>query len=122
MGLRMTKMLMLDQIDQPYVNALRSRGISERRIVFRHVFRNALNPLISWSAAQVVGFFGGAVMIETIFGFPGIGRLMVDAVNNQDGNIVMAILMAVAATLLVVMLVADVMVAALDPRIRYGKG
>ena len=93
-----------------------------RKKLNEQAFRNALNPLISWSAVQVVGFFGVAVMIETVFGFPGIGRLMVDAVNNQDGNIVMAILMAVAATLLVVMLVADVMVAALDPRIRYGKG
>jgi len=121
-ALRMVKMFMRDQLGQPYILALRSRGVPERKILFKHAFRNALNPFISWSAVQIIGFFSGAIMIETIFAFPGIGRLMWEHLFRQDGNVLMALLMAVAAAVLVVMLVADILTAALDPRIRYGKG
>jgi len=119
--LRMVKMFMLDQLGQPYILSLRSRGIPERIILFKHVFRNALNPFISWGGVQLIGMLSGSIIVETIFSFPGIGRLMMQAAFRQDGNIIMAVIMVVAATVLVVMLAADIMLALLDPRIRYGK-
>jgi len=120
--LRMVKMLMSDEIGKPYVLALRSRGMAERSVLFRHAFRNALNPFISWGGVQIIGLLSGSVMLEMVFAFPGIGRLMMQAAQRQDGNVIMAVIMVVAATVLVVMLVADIALAFLDPRIRYGKG
>ena len=121
-ALRMTKMFMLDQLGQPYVLALRSRGVPERRILFRHVLRNALNPFISWGSLQVIAMLSGSIVLEVTFAFPGIGRLMADAAFRQDANVIMAVVMTVAAAVLVVMLAADIMLAFLDPRVRYGKG
>ena len=120
-SLRMTRTLMLDQTGQPYTVSLRSRGISERRVYFAHVFRNALNPFVSWAGVQIAGLFAGSIMLETIFAYPGIGLLMVEAVQLQDTNLVMAILLVVSATVAVAMLFADIALALLDPRIKYGK-
>ena len=120
-SLRMTRMLMMDQIGQSYIVSLRSRGVSERRVYFVHAFRNALNPFIPWTGAQVAGVFGGAIMLETIFAYPGVGLLMVQAVWERDVNLLMANLLAVSAAVAVAMLLADVALALLDPRVRYGK-
>ncbi|MBR5096937.1 MAG: ABC transporter permease, partial [Treponema sp.] len=118
--LRMIRATMLDQMGLPYIFALRARGISEKRVYFNHAFRNTLNPYITGSANLLAGLFSGSLVLEIIFAYPGIGRLMYDAVLQQDINLVLADEMFISALVLVGMLISDIMLALVDPRIRYG--
>jgi peptide/nickel transport system permease protein len=120
-SLRMIRATMLDQLGQPYITCLRSRGIAEWRIYFAHAFRNTLNPYITSSANLLAGLFSGSLILEIIFAYPGIGRLMYEAVTQQDINLVLANLMFVSFLVLVGMALADIALALVDPRIRYGK-
>jgi peptide/nickel transport system permease protein len=119
--LRMIRATMLDQLGQPYITSLRSRGIAERRVYFNHAFRNTLNPYITGSANLLAGLFSGSLILEIIFAYPGIGRLMYEAVMQQDINLVLANIMFISFLVLAGMAIADILLALVDPRIRYGK-
>ncbi len=118
--MRMIRATMLDQMGLPYIFALRARGISEKRVYFNHAFRNTLNPYITGSANLLAGLFSGSLVLEIIFAYPGIGRLMYDAVLQQDINLVLADEMFISALVLIGMLISDICLALVDPRIRYG--
>jgi peptide/nickel transport system permease protein len=120
-SLRMIRATMLDQLGQPYITSLRSRGIAEWRVYFAHAFRNTLNPYITGSANLLAGLFSGSLILEIIFAYPGIGRLMYEAVVQQDINLVLANMMFISFLVLVGMALADIILALVDPRIRYGK-
>jgi peptide/nickel transport system permease protein len=120
-SLRMIRATMLDQLGQPYITSLRSRGIAEWRIYFAHAFRNTLNPYITGSANLLASLFSGSLILEIIFAYPGIGRLMYEAVVQQDVNLVLANIMFISFLVLVGMALADIALALVDPRIRYGK-
>jgi peptide/nickel transport system permease protein len=120
-SLRMIRATMLDQLGQPYITSLRSRGIAEGRIFFAHAFRNTLNPYITGSANLLASLFSGSLILEIIFAYPGIGRLMYEAVIQQDVNLVLANIMFISFLVLVGMALADIALALVDPRIRYGK-
>jgi peptide/nickel transport system permease protein len=117
--LRLIRATMLDQLGQPYIMALRSRGISERRIYFNHAFRNTMNPFITSSSNLLADLFSGSLILEIVFSYPGIGRLMYEAVIQKDINLVLTNLMFTSALILVGMLLSDVALALVDPRIRY---
>lgn len=117
--MRYIRATMLDQLGQPWVTALRSRGISERRIYVVHAFRNTLNPYITSSADLFAGLFSGSLILEIIFSYPGIGRLMYEAVREEDINLVLANIMFISFLILLGMIAADVLLALVDPRIRY---
>jgi peptide/nickel transport system permease protein len=119
--LRMIRATMLDQLGQPYITSLRSRGIAEWRIYLAHAFRNTLNPYITGSANLLAGLFSGSLIMEILFSYPGIGRLMYEAVMQQDVNLVLANLMFISFLVLLGMVLSDVCLALVDPRIRYGK-
>jgi len=119
--LRMIRATMLDQLGQPYITSLRSRGIAEWRIYFNHAFRNTLNPYITGSANMLASLFTGSLIMEIIFAYPGIGRLMYEAITQQDVNLVLVNIMIVSFLVLVGMALADIILALVDPRIRYGK-
>ena len=120
--MRMIRATMLDQMGMPYIFALRARGISEKRVYLNHAFRNTLNPYITGSANLLAGLFSGSLVLEIIFAYPGIGRLMYEAVLQQDINLVLANSMFISALVLAGMLISDILLALVDPRIRYGKG
>jgi len=120
-SLRMIRATMLDQLGQPYITSLRARGISEWRVYFSHAFRNTLNPYITGSANLLASLFSGSLILEIIFAYPGIGRLMYEAVIQQDINLVLANIMFISFLVLVGMTLADIILALVDPRIRYGK-
>jgi len=120
-SLRTTRALMLDQLGQPYVTSLRTRGIAEWRVYLLHAFRNTLNPFITGAATLLAGLFGGSVLLEIVFAFPGSGRLMFEAIQQQDVNLVMANLMFISALVMIGIAIADILLAVADPRIRYGK-
>ena len=117
--MRMIRATMLDQMGMPYIFALRARGISEKRVYFNHAFRNTLNPYITGSANLLAGLFGGSLVLEIIFAYPGIGRLMYEAVMQEDINLVLANTMFISALVLVGMVISDILLAIVDPRIRY---
>ncbi len=119
--MRMIRSTMLDQMGMPYITALRARGISERRIYLNHAFRNTLNPYITGSANLLASLFSGSLVLEIIFSYPGIGRLMYEAVMQQDVNLVLANSMFIGALVLLGMVISDILLAVVDPRIRYGK-
>lgn len=119
--MRMIRATMLDQMGMPYILAIRSRGISEKRVYLNHAFRNTLNPYITGSANLLASLFSGSLVLEIIFAYPGIGRLMYEAVMQQDINLVLANSMFISALVLVGMVLSDILLAIVDPRIRYGK-
>lgn len=117
--MRMIRATMLDQMGLPYILALRARGISERRVYLNHAFRNTLNPYITGSANLLASLFSGSLVLEIIFAYPGIGRLMYEAVLQQDINLVLANSMFISALVLTGMIISDILLAVVDPRIRY---
>jgi peptide/nickel transport system permease protein len=119
--LRMIRATMLDQLGQPYITSLRSRGIPEWRVYLCHAFRNTLNPYITGSANMLAGLFSGSLILEIIFAYPGIGRLMYEAVMQEDINLVLSNIMFISFLVLLGMVASDVCLALVDPRIRYGK-
>jgi len=119
--MRMIRATMLDQMGMPYIMALRARGISEKRVYLNHAFRNTLNPYITGSANLLAGLFSGSLVLEIIFAYPGIGRLMYEAVLQEDINLVLANSMFISALVLAGMVISDILLAVVDPRIRYGK-
>lgn len=120
--MRYIRATMLDQLGQPYITALRARGIKESRIYFAHAFRNTLNPYITSSADLFASLFSGSLILEIIFSYPGIGKLMYEAVRQEDINLVLANIMFISFLILTGMVLADILLAVIDPRIRYGKG
>ncbi|MDR1949143.1 MAG: ABC transporter permease [Spirochaetaceae bacterium] len=119
--LRMIRATMLDQLGQPYITSLRARGIGEWRVYFNHAFRNTLNPYITGSANLLASLFSGSLILEIIFAYPGIGRLMYEAVLQEDINLVLSNIMFISFLVLLGMVLADILLALVDPRIRYGK-
>jgi len=120
-ALRMIRTAMLDQLGQPYIKSLRSRGIAEWRIYLVHAFRNTLNPCITGSVNMLARFISGSLILEIIFAYPGIGLLMYEAVTQRDFNLIMANLMFISFLVLLGMLISDICLALVDPRIHHGK-
>lgn len=117
--MRYTRSSMLDVLNKEYIRTVRAKGLSMRKTVFKHGFKNALIPIITIICLQIPFLFSGALITETIFVWPGIGRLNYDAVLNRDYPLLMGILMIISVVILFSNLLADVLYAVIDPRIRY---
>jgi peptide/nickel transport system permease protein len=115
---RYTRASMLEVMNQDYVRTARSKGLTERTVVMRHAFRNALIPVTTLMAFDLAGVLGGAVITETVFGWRGMGRLFIDGVNSVDPKPVMGFFLVVGSAVVIFNLIADILYAFLDPRIR----
>lgn len=109
---------MLDVIDQDYVRTARAKGLTPRRVLWGHVIRNALIPMITLAGLQLPTLLSGALVTETVFTWPGMGRLFLDSLGYNDYPVVMGLLMFTALLVLVGNLLADALVAMADPRVR----
>lgn len=116
---RFLRSSMRDTLNEDYVRTARAKGLTQRAVNFRHALRNALLPLVTLLALDLPTVFGGAVFIETIFSWPGMGRLFWDAAKGRDYPILLAVMMIYAALTLLFNLIADILYGFLDPRIRY---
>lgn len=116
---RFMRSSMLEVLRQDYVRTARAKGLRERVVITKHAARNALIPLITIVVFQIPGIFGGATLTETIFNYPGIGRLFVESLNRDDWPIVMAILFITAILVVIATLVGDILYTVVDPRIRF---
>ncbi|HWK44482.1 MAG TPA: ABC transporter permease [Stellaceae bacterium] len=109
---------MLDVINQDYIRTARSKGLPESRILYRHIVRNALLPMITIAGLQLPTLLGGALVTETVFTWPGMGRLFLDSIGYRDYPTVMGVLMFTATLVLLGSLLADIFYGVADPRIR----
>jgi peptide/nickel transport system permease protein len=110
---------MLEVLRQDYVRTARAKGLIERVVIIKHALRNALIPIITIVVFQLPGIFGGAILTETVFSYPGIGRLYYEALNAADWPVVMSILFIQAVLVVVATLLGDVLYTVVDPRIRF---
>jgi peptide/nickel transport system permease protein len=118
---RLTRSSMIEVLQSPYVMAARAKGLPERVVVMRHALRNAMLPTITVLALDIGRLMGGIVVIETVFGYPGLGRLLVFSIQQRDIPMLQASIVVVAAVYALANLGADLLYAWLNPKIRYGR-
>lgn len=109
---------MLTALSAPYVKTARAKGVKNGPIIFVHTLRNAMLPVITVMGDQAAALLNGAVIVETIFGFPGIGKLMIDSIIQRDFNVVMAAILVTAIAIFIMNILIDIAYSILDPRIR----
>jgi peptide/nickel transport system permease protein len=117
--MRMTRAAMLDVLDKDYLRTARAKGLRSSRVLMKHALRNALLPVITLVGLQIGYLLGGAVVVENVYTLPGVGRLVVQAIEQRDYPLVQSIVFVVAALVIFVNLVVDLCYAWIDPRIRY---
>jgi peptide/nickel transport system permease protein len=115
---RYTRNSVIEVINQDYIRTARSKGLAEKVVIYKHAFRNALLPLITILGMWIPSLFGGAILLETVFLWPGIGQVLLRGINNQDLSLVMATLVFYAILRVIGNLVADVSYGLADPRVR----
>lgn len=121
---RTTRSSMIDVLSKDYLMLARAKGVSEKKVIKKHAFRNALIPIITVSGTEIKACLGGAVLTETVFAWPGVGKLVVDAINANDYDVVTGAIILTSVLSSLVMLLVDILYAFVDPRIKsqYSKG
>ncbi|MFI6082852.1 ABC transporter permease [Streptomyces sp. NPDC051217] len=117
---RLTRTSVTETMREGYVQTARSKGLTERQVLLGHALRNSLIPVVTVVGVQVGALVGGAVIVENVFAWPGLGSLVVDAVANRDYAVVQGVTLLIAGIVVVLNLMADLLIAQLDPRIRTG--
>lgn len=115
---RMVRTSMLEELGQDYIRTARAKGLSENQVVYRHALRNALVPVLTVAGLQFGGLLAGAIVTETIFSWPGIGRLTIQAISNRDYYLVQGCILAIGLTYIAVNFLTDLLYSAANPRIR----
>jgi peptide/nickel transport system permease protein/oligopeptide transport system permease protein len=116
---RMTRSSLLEVLAQDYVRTARAKGVPPARVVLSHALRNALVPILTAIGLQLGALLGGAVLTESVFGWPGVGRLLLDSIFSRDYPMVQGLVLLFAVTYIVVNLLVDLLYAVVDPRVRY---
>ena len=118
---RLIRSGLLEVYNEGYINTARAKGLPERTVTFPHAIRNALIPIVTVVGLEFGTLLGGAVVTETVFAFPGIGRLLVSSIQVRDYNVVQACVIVIAAAFVVINLLVDLLYAYLDPRVRLAQ-
>lgn len=116
---RISRSSMLEVIDQDYMKAVRAKGIRENVVIIKHGLKNALPPIVTVLGMRIAALMTGAIMIETIFSWPGIGRLIVDAINNNDFEMIQGTVLFMAILYVTVNLVVDIIYLYINPKVSY---
>ena len=114
---RLTRASMLEVSTLDFVRTARAKGLSERRVVYVHTLRNALMPIVTMAGLQVSALIGGAVLVETVFGLPGVGRAAFDAIFERDTSLLLGVMFFSSLFVVLVSLVVDLIYVAIDPRL-----
>jgi len=117
--MRLTRGMLLEVLRQDYVRTAWAKGLAERVVVMKHSLKNAIIPVLTVLGIQIAQILGGTVIIESIFGFPGMGRFLFEAIVQRDYPVIQGVNLIVVSVIVLVNLVVDALYAALDPRIRY---
>ena len=118
--LRLTRSAMLDVMDSEYIKLARAKGVNATVVLWKHAFRNAIIAPLTFSSLVLAGFITGAIVTETVFSWPGLGRLAFTAVDDNDFPLIVGLMLLFTFMFLVVNLITDILYAYVDPRIRYG--
>ena len=116
---RFVRASMLESINQDYVRTAKAKGLRQRVVIGKHAFRNAMLPVVTNVALEIPFLFSGAIVTETVFTWPGMGRLFIESINQRDYFVIMGLLLVTSIITLFANLLADVIYALVDPRIRY---
>jgi peptide/nickel transport system permease protein len=117
--MRLTRGMLLEVLRQDYVRTAWAKGLTERVIVMKHGLRNAIIPVVTLLGTQLPQVIGGTVIIETVFGLPGMSRFLFDAINQRDYPVIQGVNLVVISLIVIINLTIDALYAVLDPRIRY---
>ena len=118
---RLARSSMLEVLDSEYVKFARIKGLPERLVVYKHALKNAVIPLITFAGLMLAGLLNGSVVVEVVFAWPGIGRLMLQGINQRDFPVVQAVVLAAGFFYIVSALLVDILYAYVNPKIRYGE-
>ena len=116
---RMTRASMLEVLREDYVRTARAKGLGEQAVLLGHAFKNASIPVVTIIGIGIAGLVSGLVVTEAVFGIPGVGRLIVDAVNRRDYPVIQGVILMVTVAYVLINLIVDLIYGYLDPRIRY---
>jgi len=116
---RFQRASMLEVLHSDYLRTAKAKGLPRQRVIYKHALRNALVPIVTLVSLNIAGLIGGAIITESIFGWPGVGRLYIQAINAVDYPTVMAVVMAIGVGIVAMNIVADILYGVLDPRVRY---
>jgi peptide/nickel transport system permease protein len=119
--MRLTRSAMLDVLGSEYVKLARIKGLPERQVIWKHAFKNAALPVVTFAALLFVALLNGSIIVETVFGWPGLGLLVIEAVDSRDYPIVQAVVLCLSTMYIGVNLLVDVLYAYLNPKIRYSR-
>ncbi|MFB6236428.1 MAG: ABC transporter permease [Halopenitus sp.] len=117
--MRLTRSSMVEELNKDYVRTARAKGLAERTVILKHVLRNSMISVVTVAALQIAFLVDGAVVVEQVFSWPGLGRMLINAIIQRDFPVIQAIVMLIATTIVLANLLADLTYAWLDPRIRY---
>jgi peptide/nickel transport system permease protein len=117
--MRLTRSAMLDVLGTEYIKLARIKGLPERQVIWKHAFKNAALPVVTFAALLFVALLNGSIITETVFGWPGLGLLVIEAVDSRDYPIVQAVVLCLSAMYIAMNLLVDVLYAYLNPKIRY---
>jgi len=117
--MRLMRSSMIEELDKDYVTMARAKGLPERTVIRKHVLRNSLISVVTVTAIQVAFIISGSVVVEIVFSYPGIGRLLVNSVGARDFPVIQALVLLIGVSVIIANLLADIAYAYLDPRIRY---
>ncbi len=119
---RITRTSMLEVLDSDYMKTAKAKGISSKKIILKHGFTNALIPIVTFLGLSIKGVLGGAILIETVFSIPGIGRLMVGAIMSRDIPLIQGCTVYIASIFVIINLIIDLSYGLIDPRVSLSKG
>ncbi len=116
---RFQRASMLEVMHSDYLRTAKAKGLPRRTVIVKHALRNAVIPIVTLVSLDVAGLIGGAIITESIFGWPGVGRLYIGAIRAVDYPVIMAVVMAIGIGIVLMNIVADILYGVLDPRVRY---
>jgi peptide/nickel transport system permease protein len=117
--MRLTRSSMLEVLDSEFVKFARIKGLQERLVIFKHALKNAIIPVLTFGGVSFAGLLNGAIVVEVVFAWPGLGRLMLDSIRERDTVVIMATILASGCIYIFLSTVVDLLYAYVDPRIRY---
>jgi len=117
--MRLTRSAMLDVLDKDYIRTARIKGLSESKVVLKHAFKNALIPVVTYVGLLLAGLLGGSVITETIYAWPGLGRLAVQSITTNDFPVVQSVAFLASVVFISMNLLVDILYCWIDPRISY---
>ena len=119
--MRLTRTEMLNILNENFITTARAKGVSERKVFYAHALRNALLPIVTIVGANLGMILSGAVLVETVFAYPGLGRLMIEVIAARDYPVLMGLFLLISVSVVVVNFLTDITYTLLDPRIKYSR-